>query len=489
MRLRFPIYAKIITWFFLNLLVLGLVLFAFVSWQFRQGFDSLLLGSAGHRIEALGQVVADELREKPADQWDAVLKKFSQAYKVDLFLFQNNGRQLAGDELTLPAEVRNKLNERPRGLRRRLGQQGRDLRGPPARPLDPEIAGGAPPPPFIVRTTGPVYYWVGLRIPSPEGPGMGPRQPPMILLARSDSFFGGGLYFDVRPWIAVGIGVIIFSVLFWMIPVRDLTRSISQMTRATERIALGKFDTRVSTRRGDELGRLSEAINRMAQRLDGFVSGQRRFSGDIAHELCAPLARMEVALGILEQRIGESQKQSLHDLQEEVREMSGLVNELLSFSKASLGRGSSQLTAVNVRRIAEEVIHRESKEPAIIANEVPENLEARADPELLKRALANLLRNAIRYAGDAGPIILSAEPRNESVCLTVSDNGPGVPEADLPKLFDPFYRVDAARTRETGGTGLGLAIVKTCVESCGGTVACWNRAPQGLEVAIHLPAK
>jgi two-component system, OmpR family, sensor histidine kinase CpxA len=109
------------------------------------------------------------------------------------------------------------------------------------------------------------------------------------------------------------------------------------------------------------------------------------------------------------------------------------------------------------------------------------------DPELIVRAVSNLLRNAIHYAGSAGPITISTQTRENEIELVVADSGPGVPESELPKLFDPFYRVDTSRTRETGGVGLGLSIVKTCVETCHGSVACRNRKPSGLEVIMRLP--
>jgi two-component system, OmpR family, sensor histidine kinase CpxA len=109
-----------------------------------------------------------------------------------------------------------------------------------------------------------------------------------------------------------------------------------------------------------------------------------------------------------------------------------------------------------------------------------------ADPDYLFRALSNLLRNAIRYAGSAGPIAISSEEASGEIVITVADRGPGVPEPELDKIFTPFYRQELSRTRETGGAGLGLAIVKSCIESCKGTVCCRNRLPSGLEVEIRL---
>jgi two-component system sensor histidine kinase CpxA len=238
----------------------------------------------------------------------------------------------------------------------------------------------------------------------------------------------------------------------------------------------------------DLLASLGQSINRMAARLAGFVIGQKRFLGDIAHELCAPIARTQMALGILEQRADDKHKAYVEDLREEVQHMSSLVNELLSFSKASLGATTAKPVPVRLRSVAEDAVRRESTEGAQVRLDVPVELSAVAEPELLVRALANLLRNAIRYAGQAGPITISTRQEGQEILLTVADCGLGVPEPELARIFDPFYRLDASRDAATGGVGLGLAIVKTCVESCRGSVSCRNRQPSGLEVTIRLPA-
>jgi len=170
------------------------------------------------------------------------------------------------------------------------------------------------------------------------------------------------------------------------------------------------------------------------------------------------------------------------------KSMSSLVNELLSFAKASLGRATIKLQPVVVREVVDKTISRENTDGAQIKVQVPEDLCVLAEPELLVRSLSNLLRNAIRYAGQAGPISVSARREEDTVLVTVADCGPGVPEAELAQIFDPFYRVDGSRDASTGGVGLGLAIVKTCIESCRGTVVCRNRQPSGLEVELKLLA-
>jgi len=290
----------------------------------------------------------------------------------------------------------------------------------------------------------------------------------------------------VKPIAIAGGWILLFSVIFWFPLVRGITRSLATMTRATERIAEGGLDVRVRIQRRDEIGRLGDAVDRMAERLQGFVTGQKRFLGDTAHELCTPLARIQMVVGILEQRADEASRAYVQDLREEVQQMSALVSELLSFSKASLAGPALQLKPVKLRQVIDQAITREAREESEIQVEMNGEPAALGDPELLQRALANLIRNAVRYAGDNGPITISCSHEPGTVVLTVTDCGPGVSEQLLQRLFDPFFRVDDARTRESGGVGLGLTIVKTCIEACNGSVVCRNRQPSGLEVVVRL---
>lgn len=483
MSLRFPLLPRILGWFFLNLLVLGAAFYVVLKVQFRFGLDSLLAGAVGERIQALSDLITHELTVKPVTDWNEVLKNFGQAYKVQFALFRRDGTQVAGQSLALPSAVLDKISQQRHGMGEGMGRGPPPGKGP-RRPRDANEA--EPQARFIVRTENPAYYWLGVCLPLTEPEASRPW--PLTLLLVSDSLTGGGLFFDRTPWVVVGLGALIFSVLFWIPLVRGVTRSLSQMTRATEQISKGRFDARVDERRGDELGRLGQAINRMAARLSGFVTGQKRFLGDTAHELCSPLARIQVALGILEQRADAQQRPYVNDLREEVEQMSRLVNDLLSFSKAGLTPQEVKLEPLNLAATARRVLELEAAGNAQVQLQIPDSFEVLAQPDLLFRALANLVRNAVRYAGQAGPIDLSASRKEETVVVTVADQGPGVSEASLQQIFDPFFRVEPSRSRDTGGVGLGLAIVKTCVEACQGTVSARNRTPRGLEVQVMLKA-
>lgn len=499
MKTKFPLYAKILFWFFLNVLLLVAVFYFVGRAQLRFGLDSLVAGQAGERIQSLTRLITTELQENPREEWDATLKRFGDAYSLEFLLVRNDGMQIAGVPMDLPPEVLDKIRERrgPAGLQRRFFNEshprfgepppfapGRPMPDPPAIELPPQP--GSPPQTSMLHTSEPGRYWVLSRVLLNE-PDL-PRPMPVTLVAVSKTLSAGGLFFDFTPWIAATIAVILISVVFWFPLVRGITRSISRITNATERIAEGQFDIRVEDRRQDELGLLGDAVNRMATRLSGFVGGQRKFLGDIAHELCSPIARMQMALGILERRLKNEPNSNLEDLREEVEHMSNLVNELLSFSKASLGKTKIKIQPVALRSLVEKAVDREAGvDDANIQINVPEDLKALAEPELLLRSVANVLRNAIRYAGDAGPITISATRENEEAILTIEDCGAGIPDEAIAQIFDPFYRIDSSRSRDTGGVGLGLSIVKTCIESFGGRVSCGNRQPNGLRVEMVIP--
>jgi two-component system sensor histidine kinase CpxA len=492
MKISFPLSLKVTLWLLLNLLLLAAVGLGFFFAQAGLRWDSMVSGPAGERVQMLANVIAGELSATPSSAHDTVLARFSAAYQVEFFLFRNNGEQLAGNPIALPAEVRERIRSR-RPPREDGPPDGN--RPPPDDPLGlgPPRGHGRPPaeapPPraapgrgrFLLRAGEPTQYWIGLRMALEEGPDTLPT--PVTLIAVAPTLGATVRFLEWRPWLIAGAAVLGFSVLFWLPLVRSITRALGHLTAATERIAEGRFDTRVDATRRDELGRLGHAVNQMAARLDTFVSGQKRFLGDVAHELCSPLARLQMAVGILEERDDPGLKQAVADVREEVQQMSALVNELLAFSKAGLRAREIALGPVELAPLVARVLARENA--GRVAVRLMPGLVARAEPGLLERALGNLVRNALRYGG-AGPIHLSGHTEGNGVVLSLFDEGPGVPPESLARLGEPFFRPEAARTREGGGVGLGLAIVKSSIETCGGRLVLRNRAPHGFLAELHL---
>ena len=530
MRLRLPLYGKILTWFFLNLLVVSAVVTALFTAQFHFNLDWVFFATgARERVEAVRNLIMDELEATHPDEWPQVLERYSETFHVRFALFDDEARPLVGGFSELPEEVRKRIIERPlpTTFQRRSGSSRSspapggspaieanraDGNAGPERVAPPEVPVGATPrpggesfrrgfrPPLraLMRTVDPTRYWV-LASGRLESPLLGDPMR-IVLVARSQTISGGGLIFDPKPWLLLGLGIVLFSLLFWWPLISSITRTIRRMMQTTRQIADGRFEVRVNLHRRDELGALSESIDQMAIRLDGLVAGQKRFLGDIAHELCSPLARLQMALGILEQKASADQEQFVQTASEKAQQISALVAELLSFSKASFGSSAVRLQSVPLREVIEEAVHREKTETSPeIKIAIEKDLCVSADPELLLRAFSNLIRNAVQHAGTAGPITIRAtrdavtKPAADGedpdlVTVIVADQGPGVPPEELTKIFDAFYRLDTSRARATGGTGLGLAIVKTCIESCCGTVSARNGQPTGLEVHAVLHA-
>ncbi len=457
---------KILALGLINLSVIALVLLIFARIQFGVGPESLVAGAAADHILGIAHAFRLELDSTPDK--DAVIASYASRYDAMVFLTDPEGHALYGPEIDLPSDALRRMQAGPR---------------PGGPPPGPRRRGGPPqrPPFFLVTTTNPTLYWAVVRLPvvTPDG-----STRPAMLIFRAASLWNSKLFFDWRPWLGLAAALLAVSLLCWLPFLRGLTWSIREMDQVTREIALGRFATRVPDSRRDELGDLGRQINTMAARLQNFVSSQKRFLGDAAHELSAPLARIQFALGILERRVEESRRADIDVLRDEIQEMSVLVNELLSFSKAGLDSVAAPLERVDVADLVRRAAARESVTPEI---EVESNLWAMARHGQLLRAVGNLLRNAARYAGEHGPIEVQGRREGRAeVVITVADHGPGLPESALEQVFEPFWRPESSRNRDTGGAGLGLAIVKSCVESCGGTVTCSNRQPTGLEVTIRL---
>lgn len=503
-RLHIPLYVRILGLLVLNAAVLGGVFYLLLRLQFGSGLGSALGRMAAGRIQDVAASAHVRLSGTERARWDDALAEYARTYGLKVSLVGGDGARLAGADLEIPAAVRAEMQSMTEHLPRGGPPGGRRPPPPPRdEAMDPlaEWFDAAPAPPpqrpelagdarrmgtFLQAAAGPDgRYWAGalLRPLSRE-----PRAAPAFLILASPSITGNGLFFDLQPWLWGGFGGLALSALLWLPLMRGITRAIREAMRATEAVACGRFDVRVDSSRRDELGRLGAAVNHMAEQLGGYVRGQKRFIGDIAHELCSPIARMEVGLAILEQGVAEAQHERLQGVRGELHDLSQMVGELLQFSKTALGADAAPLEAVPLRPLLEEAAVREGVPPAWLRWQGDDALRVLGRPELLKRAFGNVIRNARLHAPQSPCLEIEAGLRQAKVCVRLSDRGPGVPEADLPRLFDPFFRVDTARAAETGGSGLGLAIVRTCVEACGGSVTARNRPGDGFEVEFQLQA-
>lgn len=491
MKVPFPLSLKVSLWLLANLLLLAVVGGGVYVNEFGIGWSSLTRGALGDQLQSIVDSIESDLQDQPKETWPEILADRSQKYGADFYLFTNEGTQIGGHSVRLPPAVRPELfrgqrNGAPdlnppdphlprRRAPRRDGPP--ENRRPPANPPSPEDGK------FIVHSRKPDAFWIGLRIPIPASQG---RHIPGTLLICTDSMWTLVQLVRIGPWLSIAAGVIALSLLFWLPLIRSITRALKGLTGATERIAAGEFSTRIDLERRDELGHLGHSVNRMAERLDALVNGQKRFLGDVAHELGSPLGRLQVATEILESRADPTLQPHVADVREEVQHMANLVNELLAFTKAGLRPRAAELIAIDLAPLVQRVLAREDQNQRVCAT-IPPALNVLADAELLERALANLVRNAHRYA-PSGPITLTARALNGTVTLTLADEGPGVPTEALTRLGEPFYRPDAARSNEAGGTGLGLAIVRAALITCQGSATFQNRSPHGFIAELTLRA-
>ena len=473
-----PIYVKVLAWLGINVLLLTLLVIGFLRLQFHMSLDWMLFGPAGEGISMIGEQITAELSYLDEKEWPSALEQYDHQYGVSFALFNNHGSHVVGSVLQAPKDLMPKLTDK-RSARERESQTRHLSPSKARRDQDQNRPSDAPPKPrFMQRTGNPARYWAGIHLNLTYGQ----EAQPLTLLMVSDSITGGGLFVDLWPWLSLGCACLLISAFLWLPFVRSLTRSIHQLNRAAHTIAHGRFEERVSENRKDELGELATSVNAMAGQLGDYVRQQRRITADVAHELCSPIARMQMALGIVEQRSTADQTTYLKKLDGELQHMAKLVEEVLAFSKAETLPEREAPERFHLRQLIHEVMNREA--PDIEIRLEVDDLEIHTLRSALNRALGNVLRNAVRYASN---IEIKAGAQDDHVYIQILDQGPGVPPETLPRLFQPFYRPEAARGRNTGGSGLGLAIVKRCIEACGGTVAARLHQPTGLVIEMLIP--
>ena len=267
-----------------------------------------------------------------------------------------------------------------------------------------------------------------------------------------------------------------------------LTGPVRSLQKAVERFGGGDLSARVGSTRRDELGQLARTFDRMAGRIETLLAAERRLLLDISHELRSPLARLGVAVELA--RSGEDPEAALNRIQKESDRLNALVGQLLQVTRAEGDPRSLRRDPVRLDELVQQLVDDSGIEASARGCELRyqkrEPVTVEGDSELLRRAVENVIRNAIRYSPPATSVEVYLARHNGCVVLGVRDHGPGVPEEALPRLFDAFYRVEDDRCRTSGGIGLGLSLARRAIELHHGTIRARNAAP-GLEVEMQLP--
>lgn len=273
---------------------------------------------------------------------------------------------------------------------------------------------------------------------------------------------------------------------------RYLSSPIGKLRKATQGFAGGDLSTRVAGRMGnrqDELGALARDFDEMAERIESLVTSQQRLSRDISHELRSPLARMNVALEIARQKSNNGDSALLQRIETESKRLNEMISQILTLSKLESGTRDFDENPVDMKGLVEQIVsdadfEANAKDKAVKIVRADECITF-GNENLLRSAIENVLRNAVRYTGKGTTVEVSLESSEKDAVIKVLDHGGGVPEEELQNLFRPFYRVGEARERKTGGIGLGLAIAEQAIYAHKGTIEARNME-DGLMVEIKL---
>lgn len=310
------------------------------------------------------------------------------------------------------------------------------------------------------------------------------RRPPRTLLAPGAAGVG----------LRLGVAALI-SALVSLLLARYLAAPLGQLSHASRQLATGDLSVRVSGsvgRRHDEFGRLARDMDEMAARLQSLQQANQRLLRDVSHELRSPLARLRVALEIARNKDRSLVTDELDRIELESERLEKLVDEVLSLLRESSETQEMKLSRFDLADMLHDLVETvnyeigDGCEPIVLKVHPP--LSLKADHELLWRVFENLLRNALIHSGNVGGIrVIARELDGQQLEVRVLDSGPGIEEAKLNRIFEPFFRVDEARNRDSGGHGLGLAIAASAVRRHDGRISAFNRPKGGLEVRVVIP--
>jgi signal transduction histidine kinase len=261
-----------------------------------------------------------------------------------------------------------------------------------------------------------------------------------------------------------------------------LLRPLRSLRDGVARLSEGQLDVVLPDSTRDEFGTLTDAFNRMVSRVRAMIGARDQLLLDVSHELRSPVTRLKVALELLPE--SDQRRRMAAD----VTEMELMIGELLELERLRAGRGITterQDLVPILRGVAEGFQHRT---PGVHLVSNPLEILVDVDAERIRTALRNLLENAAKYSlPHSRPVEISTGLSGDTVVIRVTDDGPGIPESDVERVFEPFFRVDPSRSKTTGGYGLGLSICKRVMEAHGGTIALEPRSGRGASFVLTLP--
>ncbi len=454
-------------------------MYGFMLWSLEQGFMRFVESRQEDRVEAL-------------------VERFGEHYR------RNGGwTRLRGDRrvwLQILLEDRSERGFRhKRWMRKALRGSGSDW---PPRPPNPEEAGHYVPLPFRVMLLAADKSLIfgrpdrlsllSLRSIEADGETVGYLG---ILPGPALNELGEIRFLEQqgKSFVIIAALMVLFAAALALPLAYTLVRPLARIAAASKSLALGQYGVRVPVHAGDELGRLARDFNELAQTLEKTERNRRQWVADISHELRTPLSVLRGELEALQDGIRPLEQPAIDSLYADVIRLGRLVDDLRQLSMADLGALSYRKESIDPVAILNNDLvslgaefHRQAI-TVHLDNRLDRSVTLYGDLDRLSQLFRNLLNNTVRYTDSAGRLEISVERQARNLVLDFLDSAPGVPESELPFLFDRFYRVEVSRSRDLGGAGLGLALCRKIVEAHNGTISARPSRFGGLGIRVELP--
>ena len=280
----------------------------------------------------------------------------------------------------------------------------------------------------------------------------------------------------------------------WLLA-KSFTNPLIAIQKASENIGEGKLATRITKfdQRSDEFGTLARSFNQMAEQLESNITAHQRLLGDVSHELRSPLTRLQLAIALAEKNMGNNveQQKHLNRCETEVERLDEMIADVLTLSRLEHNQNIFSADDIDLSILVAQVVNDcqyfATSKSVTIDLKAQANCVLLADSKLLASAISNVLNNAVKYSPNNQVVTVELKQQDNQIKLSISDQGSGVPNEMLEKLFTPFFRVADGRERSSGGTGLGLAIAKQAIIFHQGEIVAQNQVSSGLKVIITLP--
>ena len=283
--------------------------------------------------------------------------------------------------------------------------------------------------------------------------------------------------------------LVVSSVMSWFLAGRALSPVIKIRSLA-EQIRHGRLDRRIDVGvKGREIDDLAKIFNEMLDSIQNSVEAQKRFTSDVSHEIRSPLTslRGSIEVALRKKRGVDEYEELLRNNLSDIIRLSSIADDLLFLSKADNNILELRKHWFDVNQLLKNIVERLRYDGLSIVERYGEGAEVYGDSSILEQAFTNLINNAVKYTPRGGTVTIITEKQGDSVKVTVSDSGIGIPDADIPHIFERFYRVDKERSRKMGGTGLGLAITQWIVNAHRGQILVKSKVGSGTDFVVTLP--